>query len=590
MLIELSIRDLALLEEVELAFGPGLNAITGETGAGKSLLVGALELLLGERPRGDPAGWVREGAERARVEGRFAVPEGPVAERVTAWFEENLPAFREEWEEGRAEGEPELIVGRTLSRDGRTRSHVNHRPVALRSLRGLVPLLIEIHGQNDHQRLLQPAEQHRLVDSFGGLETRVREYAAKRAAWRGLLDRVARLDEERAERRDRLEYLRFQAGELDAAGLSVEEQPGLLEERAVLRSAGELGAQLGGLVEELAEGEAALLDRLREADRLVTRWRPDIPALDEPSEELRGAVMHLEEAAAGLRSFVSGIEMDPVRLEEVEGRLAELERLEHRYRMGVEQLLERREAIDTEIATLEAAEEDASTLGHELSRARGAMADRAGALARARRALRGRLSRAVQEVLADLGLARAELALEIRPRGAPSPNAAGASGAEADPETDRSRFGPRGTDDLELQLAANPGEAPRPLAQVVSGGEAARVMLALRTILAAGDGGRTLVFDEIDAGVGGRLGPRVGAHLRALAEHHQVLCVTHLPAIAAMAHVHLRVTKATRRGRTRTTVAQLEGDERVQEVADMIAGGADQATARAEARRLLESV
>ncbi len=583
MLVELCIRDLALIEKVDLCFGPGLGVITGETGAGKSLLVGALEFLLGERPRGDIAGWVRDGAEHARVEGRFTLS-GASAARVRERIARELPALADE-----LDVDDELLLGRTLSRDGRTRAHLDHRPIALKSLRALAPVLIEIHGQNDHQRLLEPAEQLRLVDSFGGLADELATYRALRARWLLLAERVLGLDRERAERIDRLEYLRFRVAELQRAAPEPGEKAALVGERAILRDAAAIRSELGGLGEALSESDEALLDRLRQAERLVGRWRARIDAIAPVADELCEAVLHLEEACASLASFVDGVEDDPARLELVEGRLADVEKLEERFGVGADELGGRRAVMQTELDELARAEQGADGLADELETVRAELATSAGRLAQARRALGPRLAQSVCARLDELGLGKARFELDVAPRErAPSPNEKPADLAERI-ERDRRLFGSRGTDAVEFRLAANPGEPMRPLRHVASGGEAARIMLALRGVLASCDQGRTLVFDEIDAGVGGRLGPAVGEHLRALGEHHQVLCVTHLPAIAAAAATHLCVRKRTARERTCTEVARLDGDERAREIADMIAGGADEATARAEARRLLES-
>jgi len=583
MLVELCIRDLALIDNAELSFGPGLNVITGQTGSGKSLLVGALELLLGDRPRGEASGYVRTDCKRALVEGRFLVPAGERARSVHGWLVENLPALVEdEFTDSEVGAELELVLSRTIGADGRTRAHVDQRPISLRALKSLAPILFEIHGQNDHQKLLESPEQLRLADAFGGLEPQVEAYRERRAAWLELTERCQRLDAERSERRDRLELLRFQAAELEDAGLEAGERARLVEERALLRNAGELRAELEGWLQRLSEGEDTALDALRGADNAVTRWRADLPALDELGEDLRAAVVHLEESASALASFTSGVEVDPVRLEHAEARLALIEELERKYETDEQGLLARCAGLSDEVVALEEEEGDAKNWLHELARARGALADRAAELTRARRKLEKELSCAVREALDELGLGGARFELSVTPRAA-----AGFEEGNPEPEADRKRFGPTGADHVEFLLAANPGESERPLRHVASGGEAARIMLALRGVLAACESGRTLVFDEVDAGVGGRLGPRVGKHLAKLAGHHQVLCVTHLPAIAAQADQHLRVAKSTTKGRTHASVEELTGELRESEIADMIAGGGEEATARAEARRLL---
>jgi DNA repair protein RecN (Recombination protein N) len=574
MLTELSIRDLALIESSELTLGAGLNVLTGETGAGKTLFVGAIELLLGRTPRGGAAKWVRKGTEEARVEGRLLLDDPVALESLGALLAEHVPALAEEWEEERSRGEAELILGRTLGNDGRTRAHVNQRPVTLKALRALAPCAFEIHGQNDHQKLLESSEQRRLLDSFGKLEASVERYRRERAVWLELIGELRHLEAERAERRDRLELVRFQRDELSAARLEPSEHGRLVEERGILRGAGELRLDLARLADDLFEADEAVASRLASAQRTLERWCELLPRLAATLEDLRAAELHVEEAASTVSSFVDGVEDDPRRLEAVEERLDELERLEHKYRRDPDGLLELLSSCEAEIEELKVAEENLGTLEERIEVARGVLEEAAGSLAGERRALGPKLSRRVMSTMKSLGLARARFTVHFAPR----------EGEELD------RFAPSGTERVEFLLAANPGEDLQPLRHVASGGEAARIMLALRSVLSAGDRGRTLIFDEIDAGVGGRLGPEVAAQLRSLAAHHQVLCVTHLPAIAAEAHLHLHTTKEVRGGRTRTRIALLSGEERVAEVADMIAGGADHETARAEARRLLEGV
>jgi DNA repair protein RecN (Recombination protein N) len=577
MLTELVIRDLALIESAEVELSSGLNALTGETGAGKSLFVGALELLRGATPRGGAASWVRREAAQARVEGRFQLADPAVLERVRACLEEELPELAEELgstsaEVARAEV-PELILGRTLGQDGKTRAHVNQRPVPLRALGKLAAIVLEIHGQNDHQRLLDPVEQLRLFDAFAGLEPVLAVYVQQRAAW---LAKKAELENRNAraeERRERLELLRFQRAELREVKLAPGEHAALLEERELLRGAGELRSQLGGIVHALLESDGAALDRVKSAERTLERWSERLPRLTGALESLRNAEVHLAEAGALVGTLLDGIADDPARLEAVEARLAELETLARKYRTSEAELTGVLESVEHELDGLEGSGRSASELTRELAERRAELEGSARALAEQRRAAAPRLEKAIRASLKALGLENARFEVALKVRG----------------ESDEQRCGPAGSEDLEFLLAANPGEPCLALARVASFGEAARIMLALRAVLSSGDRGRTLVFDEIDSGVGGRLGPEVGAALRALGAHHQILCVTHLPAIAAVAARHLAISKEVRAGRTRTTIATLDGEARVAEVADMIAGGADEQTARAEARRLLRA-
>lgn len=571
MLTELVIRDLTLIEAATVELSGGLNALTGETGSGKSLFVGALELLRGEAPRGGAAAWVRREASQARVEGRFVIGDPAVLARLRTFLAEELPELADELPAGARE--LELVLGRTLSAEGKTRAHVNQRPVPLKALHRLAGFVLEIHGQNDHQRLLEPLEQLRLFDAHAGLERALEDYAAKRALWLERDDELTHLEERAAERRGRLELLRFQKDELTAAKLTAGEHARLLEERELLRGAEALRTELGGLVDALVEGDGAALGRLQTGARTLERWAERLPRLAGALEALRTSAVHLEEASTTLASVLASAGGDPARLEELETRLDELERLGRKYRATPDALLEVLAMIENELAHLEEGELGKEELEQLVAAALTELEGAARALAKARKAAAPKLEKAIQGSLATLGLASARFEVGLTPRG-PSP---------------RERFGPHGAEDLEFLLAANPGEPRRPLRHVASGGEAARIMLALRSVLCAGDKGRTLVFDEIDSGVGGRLGPEVGACLRTLAANHQVLCVTHLPAIAAVADRHLSISKEVQGGRTLTTIVPLEGEARVSEVADMIAGGADEKTARAEARRLLKS-
>lgn len=610
MLVDLSIRDLALIEAAELTFGPGLNVISGETGAGKSLLVGALELALGARARVGGGGQVREGAQEARVEARFEfqrVQNGSAAasdcalaaDRALAigvWLEHNLPDFVEDWDASH-----ELILGRTITSEGRTRARINQRPVALKSLRDLAALFLEIHGQNDHQKLCEADEQMRLVDAYAGAANQLGGYREARRSWLGAVALFKEFHNARDDRRDRLDLLRFQVGELADAQLIPGEIESLKVERELLRHGEELRGELGGVTQDLSESDGALLDQVRSMERTVSSWQSRVEGLKEPSESLREAVVYLEEAAAGLVTFTDSIEVDPGRLEEVEERLNELERLCAKFGGDEAGLTDLAIRLEAELEGLEQTEGSSEKLELNVSSARKKMAADAKKLTQARAASRKPLAAEVETALAGLELGRASFEVSLCERSKTARTEDGgdcseSAQAEGRPmqaiAEDTNYFGPDGVEGIEFLLAANPGEAAAPLAKVASGGEAARIMLALRGVLAASDRGRTLVFDEVDAGVGGRLGPAVAERLRELGKGNQVLCITHLPSIAAAAHLHHKVAKEVRVGRTVTIFDELsrKGAEeaRVRELADMIAGGADEKTARAEASRLLE--
>lgn len=585
MLAELVVENLALLQRASLGFGPGLNVITGETGAGKSLLIGALELLLGERPR---ASIVRQGADEARVEGRFTLTQASVdAPNVRAFLDEHLPATVAEWGKLEASDERELILSRTLSTAGKTRAWVDHRPVTQRLLRELAGLLVEVHGQNEHQRLLDASEQTRLLDAFGGHDAELGRYQAARTTWLALANDLVEFERHARDRRERADLLRFQAHELAAAKIKSGERRELEQERDRLRYASDLARDLGGALTELSGEDASALDLARHAERALGAWERKVAEVAPHAAEVREAIAHLEEAASGIEKFLERVEASPERLEEVERRLYEIESLERKYRTDCDSLADRARTIESELASIDTHDEE---LERRLASRQAAQAtlETAGAeLGAKRRACKTKLEHAVHQSLAELGLERARFQVHLQPRSAPHSESPNSDPSKAEQAALAQRFAPDGADQVEFKLAANPGEGLEPLRQVASGGETARIMLALRTALAVRQPIPTLVFDEVDSGVGGRLGPKIGEHLRALSTRHQVLCVTHLPAVAAAAHDHFRVRKAVTAGRTSTSVEALSGSARIEEVADMIAGGAAHETARAEARRLL---
>jgi DNA repair protein RecN (Recombination protein N) len=581
MLVDISIRDLALFESAELEFGKGFNVLTGQTGAGKSLSLRALELLLGQRPK---TNMVRKGAAQARVEGRFAFMPGTAPPRLIELLRESAPGILEDWDAGE---ELELVLTRTLSAEGRTKANLNHRPVTQRLLRELASMLVEIHGQNDHQKLLETGEQRSLLDNFGALEKHLSGYRECRGRWVELGARCMAFAEDEAGRLERLDLLRYQVTELSEAELTLESVEETRRERDRLRYAEELMSQLGGLLGGLDDEEGSAMDVMRSAEVMLERWEDRVEELAAPAEEMREATGRLGESIQLLRRFLDGIESSPVRLEEVEARLGEIDRLERKYRCDVAGLISRLPGLEAELAELESSSMTLDACGEEWGQARKEMEQGAAKLTKARRALRKRLEKEVHASLKDLGLENAIFEVSVEPRRAHAVESPNVDPGKALFEADLRRYAMDGADSVEFLLAANPGEGAAPLRKVASGGEAARVMLALRGALAARQTIPTLVFDEVDAGVGGRLAPKVGEHLRKLGEHYQILCITHLPAVAAFAHLHLEVEKQVESGRTSTRVEVLAGEERVSVIADMIAGGKGEQTARKEAARLL---
>jgi DNA repair protein RecN (Recombination protein N) len=558
----LRIEGLALVERLELAFGPGLNVLTGETGAGKSVVLGALGLLAGGRAQ--PA-QVREAAEEAVVEAVFRTTGLPELEAALA--ERGLEA-----EDGA------LIVRRAIARGGRARAWIGARLVPVSTLAELFAGRIEISSQHESQGLLQPALQSRVLDAHGGLLALRDEVAQGVRALAADADEIARLRAEADERERRRDFLAFQVREIDEARLEPGEGAALEAEHRRLVHAGRLreeaeqaAAFLAG--DPLAPDAPGADDLLSRAARLVAGLAELDPALAEGAARLEAARGELRDAARDLERYAAGVEVDPARLAEVEERLRLLDRLRRKYGADEAAVLAFREAAAAELAALGGSDERLRKLEGERSAETARVAGRAAELSRRRVAAAAALASAVQAELAQLALPDARFEVALAPV-APLPGApCGAAGAEA----------------AEFLLSANPGEPAQPLRRVASGGELSRVFLALKNVLRRAGAGMVLVFDEVDAGVGGRVAERVGSVLAALAAEHQVLCITHLPQIAAQADAHFRVVKESAGGRTVTRVEPLDADGRVAEIARMAGGETVSDATRDHARALLRN-
>jgi DNA repair protein RecN (Recombination protein N) len=552
MLRELRIRNFAVIESVTVPFGPGLNVLTGETGAGKSMLIDAILLVRGARAQTDV---IRTDAETATVEAVFDVePRGPVANVLD--------------EAGLALEDGQLVVRRELARGGRHRAFVNDSAVTVALLERLGDHLVEVHGQHEHQRLLEPARQLELLDRFADAEDlreRVASLVGKYRAAREAVERTRAAARDRAQRED---LLRFQLSELDGARLRPGEEDELRQERRRAQHGERL---LAGLVEAaalLVDDEASAAARLHRAGRLLTDLGRLDPAFAGPVEALDAAAVQVDEALARIRALRDAVRLDPGRLEAIDERLDVLTRLRRKYGDTEAALLAFRDAVAAELDRLARHEEILAEQERLLAELQTELAEAAGALSDRRRAAGERLAPQAERELRALGMERAvfRIALECQ--------------ALED-------VSPRGLDRAEFRLSTNPGEEPRPLARVASGGELSRTMLGLTTVLARADRVPTMVFDEVDAGIGGRVAAAVAQKLAAAAEGRQVLCVTHLAPIAARAHRHVQVAKSVRGGRTRVAADLLTGAARVEEIARMLGGERVTDTARGHARELL---
>ena len=550
MLTELRIRQLAVIDEVTLALAPGFNVLTGETGAGKSIIVGALGLLIGERASSD---LVRTGAEKATVEGIF-----DVAAR---------PALRRALDERGIECDGTLVLKREVASaaGGRARAWINGTPVTAGTLADVGRALVNVHGQHEAQALLAPEAQRDILDAFGDA---LGERAAVEDAQRALREMevaLAALDTREAEARRRADWLAHVAGEIEAAAPRPDEEAALDDEARRLTHAEELQA-LATEVTEALEGESGALPRLAPVQRALGGLQRIDPATSRLQELFDAAWYALEEVAREAQAYADGIEHDPARLEAVERRRDLLFRLKQRHGGSIEAVLAAGREARAELELLDTAGLDRRALTSQRTAAAAALDAAAAALSAKRRVAAAALADAVTARLPDLGMPDGRFLVDLPAREA---------------------IGPDGAEQVEFRVALNVGHEARPLARVASGGELARVMLALKVILARVDDVPTLIFDEVDAGIGGRTGLMVGDAMRDVAAHHQVFAITHLPQIAARGHHHIVVAKAAKGGVTTSDVSVVADEGRVTEVARMLGGDAESATSREHARELL---
>ncbi|HET7009761.1 MAG TPA: DNA repair protein RecN [Anaerolineales bacterium] len=568
MLSELRIRDFAIIERLELRLDTGFVVFTGETGAGKSIIVDAVQLLLGGRA---DSTMVRTGCEAAIVEGTFRL-DGPHGEAVSDILRR----------EDLLEESDFVELAREIRREGRSLARVNGRTVNLSLLREVGELLVDVHGQSEHLSLLRVREHLHLLDRFAEVEN---ERAAYEEVYRELQGLRAELGQLRQSERDaaqRTDLLTFQIGEIEAANLKPGEEAGLLEERTRLANA----EQLSRLAEEAASALSEAMDERPSAAEGLGRAAHAAAALARVDSSMAAAagesqslVEQAGDLAKRLRAYGESIEFNPRRLEQVEERLSLLHNLQRKYGASVDAVLEHLDQARRELETITHASERIQVLEQEEAARLEDLGKRGKALSEKRRKAGERLAKGIESELGDLKMAGARFGMDLKweedPHGAP---------------VDRRRigFGPMGLDHAEFLVAPNPGEGLKPLAKIASGGETSRLMLGLKSVLARADQTPTLIFDEIDQGIGGRVGAIVGAKLRRLARSHQVLCITHLPQLAAFGDLHFRVEKVQRGGRTFTTVGPLSKEERLSELAQML-GGASEANRRSAAELLSEA-
>ncbi len=562
MLRELHISNLAVISDVRIELAPGLNCFTGATGAGKSLVIGALEVLLGLR---SAAEMVRPGSDEGRVSGVFEARNA-----------ELLQAIQDATDIPVTQDGGELLLTRRLYASGRSSVSLNGNPITLSMLKQVAENLVDVHGQHDHQYLLKAANQIDVLDQFGDLWALRRRY---HHAFQQVVEakrRIAELSDNRSLRQQQLDLYRYQAKEIDAAALEPNEYERLQARAAVLQNLERLKSEVADVHGSLYEAEGSVLERLKSMTGSLAELTELDPNLKGCAAAIRDATIQLEEVAYDLARYSDKLELDPGELAEVNERLNVLNRILHKYGDPLDATLAYRVEIGEKLAELEKATDDLAALQSQLKPLIHSLKSLGEELSTKRAAVARRLGPLVEKQLAYLGMEKAKFDVTLTA-------ATGSVEGEPLPAT------PSGFDMVEFVAQTNPGQLAQPLRKIASGGELSRIMLALKGILAQSDRISVLVFDEIDANVGGRLGSIIGNKLRSLAEHHQVLCITHLPQIASYADRHLTVRKEVLNNLTETKVRVMEGADRIQELSEMIGGQRITETTRAQAQELLDA-
>lgn len=551
MLTELRIKNLAIIESLTLPLAPGFNVLSGETGAGKSIIVEALGLLLGERASADV---IRTGTDRATVEGVFDIADRPELRTLLD-------------ERGIEVDEPVAVLKREVT-PGRARAWINGTLVNAGLLAEIGRQLVNLHGQHEAQTLLDPDSQRRILDAFAGATDAAARVHEAHAELAEVVRQIVDLTKRRAEAERRADYLRHVVREIGDAKLEEGEDTRLEAEANRLENAEELRGLAAGIAGALDGEEDTILRKLGEIARHLGALQRIDPSLTRLQETYDSAYYALEAMARELEEYGSSVELDPARLDDVRRRRDLLYRLTKKYGGTLSEVIRAGDEARAELELVESAGLDIRELEQRELAARTALATRAAALSQLRASGAERLARAVDDVLPDLGMPDGHLTVAFRPLG---------------------EIGPNGAEDVEIRVSLNVGHEARPLARVASGGELSRVMLALTTILARLERVPTLVFDEVDAGIGGRVGLQVGETMRRVAGHHQVFAITHLPQIAARGHHHILVSKGARGGVTAADVEVLTGEPRVAEIARMLGGDPESDVSRAHARELLDA-
>lgn len=568
MLEELRIRDFAIIDDLTLQFTPGLVVFTGETGAGKSIILDALEAILGARV--DTTS-IRKGASRAIVEGFFRL-DGPERELITEILDR----------EGLLEEPDRLWLGREIRAEGRTVARVNGRTVSLSVQSEIGEALVDVHGQSDHLSLLKVRNHRDLLDRFAHDQETLAIYQSQFKDWSLLVKQLDELHAIEKTARDRADMLKYQIQEIGDARIKLDEEESLAQERTRLMNAetlSSLSQSALALLDEGAEGSSAATDLLGQAARDLAELARIDPQMQALAQQAEDALSSLSDLTYELRGYLEGIEFNPTRLDQIEERLELFNRLKRKYGGSLTSALDHLRVATQELEKVEGVEGQINEVQEKLSQIKQMLSNSASQLSEQRRLAASRLADGVEQQLHLLEMEKARFQVSQMVVEAEQGLTLGGRTLA---------FDANGVDQIEFLIETNPGEGFKPLAKTASGGETSRLMLALKTVLAEVDHIPTLVFDEIDSGIGGRVGMTVGGMLWNLGKKHQVLCVTHLPQLAAFGDLHFHVSKRSENGRTSTQVEKLEGEERVEELAAML--GASTSVTLESAREILGTV
>lgn len=533
MLTDLTIKNVAIIDTLQITFKPGLTVLTGETGAGKSIIIDAVGLIMGSRASSD---LIRSGEEEAAVEALFDISA--------------LPEIRRLLLEAGFEAAGELLIKRSLSRGGKNRIYINGGMATLALLSDIAPRLINIYGQHDSQTLLKTENHLRLLDAYAGIGDRRQKFTNLFSRLASVRDTLAGLEQAEREAARRLDLLSYQSEEIAKAALKPGEEEQLEEQRRLLANAGKLEGVCSEAFDRLYGGDGALLGQLKRISSSIAELSAIDISLQGTAASIEGAYLQLEDAAITLRDYSSRIESDPAALQQIDDRLDQLGRLKKKYAPAVEGILAYKAEIDAELDQLQSREQSRQTLEAERDRMEGELKQAGAELSAARIQAAAKLKQALESEAHQLAMKGAIIEAALEPLAEPRSS---------------------GFEKVEFLFSPNPGEIPRPLGRIASGGELSRLMLAIKQVLPDGDV-PTLVFDEVDTGIGGATSELVGRKLKNVAAGQQVLCITHLPQVAVFADQQLRVEKLVEGGRTSTRILDLDQDERTREIARMLAG------------------